>query len=154
MEKIKDLYYSVSQLYTFVIRFCYYGYHAAKYTRDYDANGVHVLINTHLKRVSKFMHNPKLTHLKWSEDLDGTPMRQLREVTKLSKIVADDNVGHHFSDLHDEQILKGLSFLERLNDPEYKRKASIAIMKDRRARKGLEDRYWKLLRNKVPGFWD
>ena len=144
----------MKRLINYIKRFCYYGYHGATHTRDYDANGIHSLINAHMKRVSKFMHNPKLTHLKWSENHDGTPMRQLREVTKLSEIIADDDVGQHFSILHGEQLAEGFSFLDRMNDPEHSKKAHKAIKKDRMAKEGLEDRYWKLLRYKLPGFWD
>lgn len=143
------------KLFTFIQRFCYYGYHGAKNTYDFEALGIHYLIHAHIKRVSEFMHNPSNTHLEWSVDKNCRGMRQLRELVELSKRIATDDVGDNFNKLFEERVKtgQGLSFLLNGMDG-FKKESLIAMRKDKMIKKGLEDRYWHLLRYKVPKFWD
>lgn len=149
-----SLYYKIRQLYIFIVRFCYYGYHGAKHTADYDANCVHSLIQAHMVRVNRFMHSPKQTHLVWNSNSDNKDMRLLREFTELSKRFSAEGVGYNMSKLFDKYQDSPRESLDRLNDPEFRKESKIASNKDQLVRKGLEDRYWYLLRYKVPGFWD
>lgn len=148
-----DLYYKMKRLYTFIVRFFYYGYHGAKYTADWDASCLHELIYAHMKRVNKFMHDDDLTHLMWNSNRDNKGMRLLREFTELSKrLKYDTMVGDNLSKLFKEHPSRIL-----MNEPRPKeilKMFKIARKKDEMVRKGLEDRYWYLLRYKTPEFWD
>lgn len=141
----------IRRMLTFIKRFLYYGYHGAKYTSDYDAECLHSLIYAHMMRVNDFMHNPKLTHLLWNSDAQNKPMRQLREFVELSKRMHTNDLSGYFRtelrNSHEE-------FVIGLENPEYRKKYLITLKKDAMIRKGLVDRYWHLLRYRVPHFWD
>jgi len=144
------------QYFLFIKRFFYYGYRGAKHTYDYDAvSGIDALTYAHISRVSDFMHDSKLTHLMWNSDVNNKDMRLLREFTELSRRRADgDSTGYYWSE-HYRQITKdGSNYFDVFNEDSYKKLARIAMKKDAVIKKGLEDRYWYLLRYKVPGFWD
>ena len=144
----------IIELITFIKRFCYYGYHGARYTRDYDAQGIHHLIYAHIRRVKRFMHNPKLTHLQWNSDPQNRDMRLLREFEELSKRMSEDSVGHFLSEVCKEYgPWDGMS-LKGMNDLGFKKKIRIAIKKDSMKKKGEIERYYYLLEHKVPHFWD
>lgn len=148
-----DLYYKIRSLYIFIVRFFYYGYHGAKYTADWDANCLHELIYAHMKRVNKFMHDDDLTHLMWNSNRDNKGMRLLRELTELSERLRSDSlVGYNLGLLYNE-FRPVLNFGQDRSDIDKKR-FEIARKKDRVVRKGLEDRYWYLLRYKAPEFSD
>lgn len=145
----------LSRLLTFVKRFCYYGYIGAKHTYDFDAAGIHTLIEAHISRVSDFMHDSNATHLLWNSNPKNKDMKRLRELKELSKRMVESelSVGPNFKKVCDKYKEEGNIF-SRINNPEYKKEARLAIKKDSMIHKGLEDRYWYLLRYKTPHFWD
>lgn len=151
-----SLHYKIRRLYTFVVRFCYYGYHGAKYTYDFDAESLHNLIYAHMVRVNKYMHDDDLTHLVWNSNRDNKDMKLLREFTELSRRLRfDTQVGHYLDELFSKKSpLELLELMGTRRSDEYMKKFAIARKKDALIKKGLEDRYWYLLRYKVPGFWD
>jgi len=147
----------ITNFLTFVKRFLYYGYHGAKFTTDYDAEGIHDLIYAHIKRVSDFMHDPNLTHLEWNSDPNNKDMRRLKELLELADRKRKDySVGFYVNKVFEEVRSSGkkISIFDRFNNPEFRKELNIARKKDRMVRKGIEDRYWYLLREKVPSFWD
>ena len=148
---------SISRIFTFVKRFLYYGYHGAKHTVDFNAHGIHDLIYAHIKRVKEFMYDPNLTHLEWNSNPNNKNMRLLRELEELSRRVSEDySVGFYVNRVFDKHRSseKRISILDRFNNPEFRKELNIARKKDTMIKKGLDDRYWYLLREKVPYFWD
>ena len=145
----------ITNFLTFVKRFLYYGYHGAKFTTDYDAEGVYHLIYAHIKRVSDFMHDPSMTHLEWNSNPNNKDMRLLREFEELSRRKSVDSITGYYTGLvFDEVREQGGYIFDMLQKQEYRKKFFTARKKDDMIREGLEDRYWYLLRHKVPNFWD
>lgn len=147
--------YKIRSLLTFVKRFCYYGYHGAKYTYDFDASGIHTLIHAHISRVNDFMHDPNSTHLLWNSNPQNRDMKLLREFTELSRRLSDKyDVGYNWNQVYNKYSNDRGRFIDRINDPEYRKESRIARKKDEMIKRGLEDRYYYLLRNKVQTWWD
>jgi len=150
----------ISKLQQYIIaikRFCYYGYHGSRYTYDFDASGIHDMIYAHISRVEAFMHNPKLTHLMWNSNPQNKNMRLLRELKELSRRIKDGYcVGRYTSEVFDSYRKENGSLMNLLQErpPRFSKELKIARKKDAMIRKGLEDRYWFLLRYKAPEFWD
>ena len=140
----------------FIKRFCYYGYHGAKHTVDFDASSMDHLIYAHIKRVNDFMHDPTRTHLLWNSKPENRRMRLLREFTELSARRTDKyEVGYYFSQHCNKWSGNGRrDIFDRINDPQYRKESKIAMRKDNMKKRGEEDRYYYLLRHLVPTFWD
>jgi len=130
----------------FIVRFCYYGYYGAKYTRDYDADGIHSLIYAHIKRVRAFMESED-THSVWNSSGDTRGMRQLREFEELSR-------RYHENELESYYFMVKCKNAKLSTDSNFREDMARAIEKDRKVSEGLKERYWYLLNNKVSGFWD
>ena len=143
----------IKQIINYIKRFYYYGKIGASRTYDFDSAGIHTLINAHMERVSKFMHNPDLTYSLWNSDPSNKRMRQLREFVELSRRVSADEAGYFHTQVYEKWDRDG-SFTFMLNNPEYRKEALRAIKKDNRIRRQLEERYYYLLKNVVPNFWD
>ena len=152
-----NLYYSILRLYHSVVRFFYYGYYGAKYTRDFDANGSHSLIYAHMKRVKKFMNSDE-THLVWNDKPDNKGMRVMAEFTELARRMSENEMAtyvnyHKFKSKYpDYDLISRLGSEDR--DPSIEKEMSLAFKKDRAISKQLTDRYFYLLENKMASFWD
>ena len=142
------------RIYRNIDKFIYYGYNGTKCV-DFDASSIHTLIYVHMKRVKKFM-NSSNTHLMWSDDPNTKDMRKLAEFTELSRRMSEYELENHYflGKVLRKYDAHGKSFFDRINDPEYKKEAKIAIKKDRMKNEQLTRRYYYLLEQKVPGFWD
>ena len=152
---MNNLYYSVLRLYHFGERFFYYGYHGAKYTFDFDASGSHNLIYAHMKRVKKFMNSDK-THLLWNDKSDTKLMRVLAEFTELCKRMSDDEMATYYNYNKFKAKYPDYNIIDILNekDESIKKEIRLAFKRDRAIAKQLTDRYYYLLENKMPAFWD
>jgi len=144
----------MTNLYHFIIRFIYYGYHGAKYTRAYDASGSHSLIYAHMKRVKKFMNSDK-THLLWNDKPDNKPMRVMAEFTELAKRMSDNEMTTYYNYRKFKAKYPNYNVLSSSNrDPKIQKEVKLAFKKDRAISKQLTDRYFYLLENKMASFWD
>lgn len=143
----------IHRIYTFIKRFVYYGYHGAKYTRDYDANSVDALIYCHMKRVSDFMHSPNKTHLLWNDSPDTKGMKRLREFTELAKRRTENDFNDYYYYLKFTEEHPDYEPLD-FNGNKYRKQMRLAFKKDRIIADGLEKRYWYMLQKYLPGFWD
>ncbi len=146
----------IRRLFTYIKRFYYYGKIGASETYDFNGSCIHTLIHAHISRVSDFMHDPKATHLVWNSNPQNKLMRQLREFTELSRrhVEGEYSVGHYTKIVFDKHRPKKVSLIGKLNDPRIRKEFRIAAKKDLMIKKGLEDRYYYLLRYVVPSFWD
>ena len=145
----------IKQIINYIKRFYYYGKIGASRTYDFDSAGIHVLINAHMERVSKFMHNPDLTNSLWNSDPNNRRMRQLREFVELSRRVIGNEAGYFHTQVYEkwDRDKDGLiSFM--INNEEYRKEALRAIKKDNRIRRQHEERYYYMLKNVVPNFSD
>jgi hypothetical protein len=152
-----NLYYSILRLYHSVVRFFYYGYHGAKYTRDYDANGSHSLIYAHMKRVKKFMNSDE-THLLWNDKPDNKGMKLLAEFTELARRMGENDMSSYYNyhkfkaKYPDYDIIGRLSSENR--DRSIEKEMRLAFKRDREISSQLTKRYYYLLENKMASFWD
>jgi len=96
------------------------------------------------------------THLVWNDDPNTKGMRKLAEFTELSRRMAENEMqdNHYFGIVCDKYRSDTECFLDRINDPEYRKESRIAMKKDRMKVDQLTKRYYTLLQEEVSGFWD
>jgi len=153
-DPIYRIYRKPFQWYHTVEKFIYYGYYGTKCV-DFDALSIHTLIHAHMVRVNDHMRSNH-THLDWNSNNNTGLMRKLAEFTELSRRMADNE----FNDLYYfgkelDKIDSG-DWLDRINktSPEQRKKELTAHKKDDMIQKQHLDRYYYMLREFVPRFWD
>jgi hypothetical protein len=101
------------------------------------------------------MHSNK-TYSVWNDDPNTKQMRRLREFTKLSEGMAENELqSFQFYDI----VMKdypNYDLLSNLNndDCEIGKKIRVAFKKDRAVCKAKQERYEYLHKKYMPGFWD
>jgi len=144
----------IYRMYLFITKFIYYGYIGASQCVDFEASSIHNLIHAHMKRVNKFMKSDK-THTLWADDQNTKGMRRLAEFTELSRRMAEFELSdnYFFGQVMDDYRFENL-LGARDPDPEYQRRAKIAMKKDKMKVDQLTKRYYTMLEKHVGSFWD
>lgn len=151
------------KVYTWIEKFIYYGRIGANRCVDFDAMSMHVLIYAHIRRVRAFMSNPKNTHTVWTTKPNKGLFRRLKELEEYSRRFSEgedqhyDNFSRILRDLEDKY---GKLDMFNINYPDKKTKTEAnikikrALQKDENVLKFHRNRYFELLKNYVPRFWD
>lgn len=144
----------IHRLYLFITKFFYYGYAGTKCV-DYDASCIHTLIYAHMKRVKKFMYSDK-THLMWNNNVNNKDMRRLAEFVELSRRMSEHEMQAYYNMSKVREAFPKFDITELFEDKDtdYKKAVRSALKKDRINVAQLKKRYYTLLEERVPRFWD
>ena len=143
-------------------KFYYYGKIGASNCYDFESHGIYDLIYAHMKRVKKHMHSDK-THLVWNSNSKNGLMRKLDEFTELSKRMSYNEMDDHYNftkTREEAENAYGMKNFFNINYPNEKtkdkwdKKIRIVMKKDDMIKKERINRYYYLMKNVVPRFWD
>jgi hypothetical protein len=162
-DPFRRLYNLPKKLYGWLDRFIYYGLVGAKECVDYDAMSIHNLIYAHIRRLRRFMSNPNNTHTMWTTKPNKGLFRRLKELEEYSRRYScgedqrRDNFSNTYEELREKYGYKDFFDVNYPNEIEKDKARKLikkALQKDERVIKSQNDRYFELLQEYVPRFWD